>query len=76
MIHSEEINKLRQEYSASMAAYQAAVDALRQFDQELFDGLVLDFETIVQEGQNLKSQESAAYKRMSRAREAYGQLPH
>jgi hypothetical protein len=76
MTGNDEIDKIRAEYSASMAAYQAATDALKQFDQDLFDGEVLAFEVIIQEGQELKSQEEAAYKRMSRAREAYGQLPH
>jgi len=75
MMDSDEIDKIRKEYSAAMADYQAVTDALKQFDQDLFDGLVLDIEAIVQEGLVLKSQEEAAYKRMSRVREKYGQLP-
>ena len=74
MTDNDEIDKIRQEYSASMAAYQAAVDSLRQFDQELFDGHSLDFETLIQGAQELKVQEEAAYKRMSKARELYSQL--
>ena len=76
MTDEDEIDKILREYSASMAAYQAASDALQQFDRDLFNGQVLDIETIVAEGQELKSQEEAAYKRMSRVREAYGKLPH
>lgn len=71
MTGNDEIDKLRKEYAAAMAGYQAAGDALRQFDQDLFDGPVLDFGTIVQEAQEHKSKEEAAYKRVSRAREAY-----
>ena len=76
MTGNDEIDKIRTEYSAAMAAYQAAVDALMHFDQDLFNGQVLDFETIIAEGQELKSQEEAAYKRMSRARELHGRLPN
>jgi hypothetical protein len=50
-------------------------DTLKQFDRDLFDGPVPEFHIIVQEGQELKAMEEAAYRRMSRAREKYGQLP-
>ena len=76
MTDNDKIDKIRKEYAAAMAGYQAAVDALVQFDRDLFDGEMIDFGIIVQEGQEFKSQEEAAYKRMSRARETYGQTPH
>ena len=76
MADSDERDEIRKQYSAAMGDYQAASDALRQFDRELFDGPMLDLSTIVQEGQDFKREEEAVYKRLSRAREAYFRLPH
>ena len=75
MTDSDEIYELRRQYSAAMGDYEAATDALRQFDRELFDGLILDLGTVVQEGQELKRQEETSYKRLSKAREAYFRAP-
>jgi hypothetical protein len=58
-----------------MADYQAVTAAMMQFERDLFDGPVPEFEVIVQEGRILKAQEEVTYRRMSRAREKYGQLP-
>ena len=71
MTDNDEIHRVRVQYSAAMGDYEAATDAMRQFDRELFDGPVLDLMTIVQEAQELKRQEEASYKRLSKAREAY-----
>ena len=76
MTDNDESDQLRKQYSAAMGDYEAATDALRQFDRQLFDGPMLDILTIVQEGQEFKRQEEAAYKRLSRAREAYFRLPY
>ena len=76
MTGDDERVRLRNEYSAAMGDYQAATDALIQFDRELFDGPTLDLETITQEGQQFKRKEESAYRRLSRAREAYFRLPH
>ena len=47
MTDSDEIYELRGQYSAAMGDYEAATDALRQFDRDLFDGLILDLGTVV-----------------------------
>ena len=74
MTSDDDNERVRVEYSAAMASYQTATDALKQFDQELFDGLMLDFEAMVQESQKLKAQEESAYRQLSRAREGYNRL--
>ena len=76
MPEDSEAYKLRTEYSAAMGEYEAATDALRQFDRNLYDGPMLDFATVVLEGQQFKMEEEASYKRLSKAREAYFRLSH
>ena len=75
MTDSDEIYRLRGQYSAAMGDYEAVTDALRQFDRELFDGPILDLGTVVQEGQELKRQEETSYKQLSKARESYFRAP-
>ena len=71
MTDRDEIYKIRGRYSSAMGDYEAATDAVRQFDRDLFDGTLIDVGIIAQEAQELKREEEASYKRLSRAREAY-----
>jgi hypothetical protein len=71
MTYEHESDKLRRQYSLAIGDYEAATDALRQCDRELFNGPILDIMTVSLKGQGFKRQEENSYKRLSRAREAY-----
>lgn len=71
MTDRDEVYNIRARYSSAMGDYEAATDAVRQFDRDLLDGTVIDIGIIAQEAQELKREEEASYKRLSRAREAY-----
>ena len=57
MTDRDEIYKIRGRYSSAMGDYEAATDAVRQFDRDLFDGTLIDVGIIAREAQELKREE-------------------